>query len=239
MLLHGFTMTRRCWGGLDADLAVDHEVISVDLPGHGEAQPVGAPVAEAADALAELGPAVFCGYSLGGRHALVLAARHPDALDGLVTIGATAGIDDPDARAARHDTDVARARRLVLGGVDAFLDEWLGMPLFADLPAADAHLDERRTNRASGLASSLVLAGTGAQVPVWDELTHATMPARFVVGGDDERFVAVTDRLVGAWGGDGRRVTVDGVGHAAHLLAPSAVAEAVRAVTGRSPTAAP
>ena len=34
-LVHGFTQTGRSWGPVAADLSQDHEVVSVDAPGHG------------------------------------------------------------------------------------------------------------------------------------------------------------------------------------------------------------
>ena len=53
-----------------------------------------------ADHLVAGGRAVYVGYSMGGRVALHAALRHPDAVERLVLIGATAGIDDADERAA-------------------------------------------------------------------------------------------------------------------------------------------
>ena len=55
----------------------------------------------------------------------------PTLVDGLVLVGATAGIDDAAERAARRAADEALADRLERDGVDAFLDEWLASPLFA------------------------------------------------------------------------------------------------------------
>ena len=64
--------------------------------------------------------AVLCGYSLGGRLALHAALRDPGRYAGVVTIGASAGIEEPVAaqrprrgrRAARRlDGDACRSRR--------------------------------------------------------------------------------------------------------------------------------
>ena len=37
VLVHGFTQTGRCWGPAADELATDHELITVDAPGHGRA----------------------------------------------------------------------------------------------------------------------------------------------------------------------------------------------------------
>jgi 2-succinyl-6-hydroxy-2,4-cyclohexadiene-1-carboxylate synthase len=232
VLLHGFTQTRRCWHGLDELLARDHEVVRVDLPGHGDAPPLGAPLDETAERLAELvGPAVWVGYSMGGRHVLQVAADHAEVVRGVVTIGATAGIEDAGDRAQRRELDASRAADLIVRGVDRFLEDWLRLPLFATLPEPAAHLEERRANTVEGLASSLVLAGTGAQAPLWTRLAGTTAPARFVVGEHDDRFVPLAHRLTEAWGGPAQVREVVGSGHAAHLERPGAVAAIVGELT--------
>ncbi|MEO1062376.1 MAG: alpha/beta fold hydrolase [Actinomycetota bacterium] len=229
-LLHGFTQTRRCWNGLDELLAERHEVVRVDLPGHGDADPLARPLGDTVDALAdEVGSAVWVGYSMGGRHLLQLAADRPEVIDGAVLIGATAGIDDADARAERHRLDCERASRIIAEGVEAFLDAWLAMPMFATVPPSAAHLEERRHNTVEGLATSLVLAGTGNQEPLWDRL-RSTAPAVFVVGELDARFHELAERLDAAWPGPSRVESISGCGHAAHLEAPEAVADVVHAL---------
>ena len=51
--------------------------------------------------------------------------------------------------------------------LDRFLDEWLAQPLFAGLTLDDGARADRLTNTPEGLASSLRLAGTGAQGSLW------------------------------------------------------------------------
>ncbi len=228
VLVHGFTQTGRCWGPLAADLAADHEVVRVDAPGHGRSAAARADLPATADLLAALGPATFLGYSMGGRMCLESALRHPEAVEALVLISATAGIDDDDERAARRASDEALARRIEAEGVDPFLEDWLALPLFAGLPPHARCIDERRTNTAAGLASSLRLAGTGTQAPSWDHLGALSMPVLVVAGAHDARFTALARRLAEAIGDNATLVVVPDAGHTTQLEAPDAFSAALR-----------
>ncbi len=221
VLAHGFTQNADCWGPLADDLAIDHEVIRVDLPGHGASSTIVADVADGARRLGLTGGAgTYLGYSLGGRHALALAVERPDLVEALVVVGATAGIEDPSERSARAEADDRLADRLEALGVDAFLTEWLAQPLFAGLDARAGGLEARRTNSAAGMASSLRHAGTGRQQPGWHQLGQLAMPVLVVVGARDERYRALGEQLVGAIGASARLAVLDGVGHACHLEDP-------------------
>src|SRR5215218_10961108 len=99
VLVHGLGGAASNWVELAPELARDHRVIAVDLPGHGGSSPLPAlpnlePFAdrvglvlrsEAAD------PAVVVGHSLGCVVALRLAMRSPELVRGLVLVSA-AGI---------------------------------------------------------------------------------------------------------------------------------------------------
>lgn len=221
VLVHGFTQTRRCWEPVASDLATDHELVLVDAPGHGGSSEVRADLAAGGRLLAEVGgPGTYVGYSMGGRFVLHTALARPDAVRGLVLIGATAGIEDDRERTARRAEDEARAARIEAIGVPAFLDEWLALPLFAGLPPDSAHRAEREANTAEGLASSLRLAGTGTQVPSWDRLHELEMPVLVVAGAEDAKFLAAGERLAASIGGNATFATVSGAGHTAHLEQP-------------------
>jgi 2-succinyl-6-hydroxy-2,4-cyclohexadiene-1-carboxylate synthase len=165
---------------------------------------------------------MYVGYSMGGRLCLHLALARPDLVEGLIVLGATAGIDDPGERAARREADEALAADLERGGLDAFLDRWLANPLFAGLDPASAGLDDRRRNTVRGLAQSLRRAGTGTQEPLWDRLGELTVPVLVVAGERDEKFAAHGRRMAGAIGTSATFATVPGAGHPAHLEQPAA-----------------
>lgn len=229
MLVHGFTQTRRCWGPIADDLARDHEVVLVDAPGHGDSAAVEADLVGAGHLLADCGgPATYVGYSMGGRMVLHAALDRPDVVRALVLVGATAGLESADERAARRADDEARALRLEEIGVEAFVDEWLALPLFAGLDAASAARPERLRNTVAGLAGSLRRAGTGTQEPSWHRLGDLTVPVLVVAGENDDKFVALGRRLAAAIGPSATFEVVEGAGHTAHLERPQRFLEILR-----------
>ena len=164
---------------------------------------------------------------MGGRYALHVALRHPDAVERLVLVSATAGIDDPGERADRRRTDDALAARVEADGVESFLRFWLDQPLFATLPAGAAGLETRLGGTAGGLASSLRLAGTGTQQPLWDRLAGIAVPVLVVAGQLDAKYTALGGRMARTIGPRARLEVLPGAGHACHLEQPGAFLDVV------------
>ena len=236
VLAHGFTQTGRVWGSLDRDLAGDHQVVAVDMPGHGHSSDVATTLVDGALLLGRTGgPAGYVGYSMGARFCLHLALACPRVVDSLVLISGTAGIDDVEERRARRASDAALADQLDPGpsggpavSVEAFLKQWMNNPLFAGVGPQTDGFEERRRNTGPGLASSLRLAGTGSQLPLWPKLGRLDMPTLVVCGEADAKFTELGRRMVAAIGPNATLAVVAGTGHAPHLQRPEAVADLVR-----------
>lgn len=239
VLVHGFTQTARSWGPLLPRLVAGHrQVVAVDAPAHGRSEAYRVDLVEGARLVgAAGGEASYVGYSMGGRLTLHLAVAAPHLVRRLVLVGATAGIDDDDERAARRHADEALAVDLERDGLDAFLTRWLANPLFTSLPAGAAGVEDRRANTVAGLAASLRLMGTGTQEPLWDRLGSLRMPALFVAGERDDKFTALARRLAGAWGGHAAVAVVRDAGHACHLERPDAFLDPVLAFLDEEPGA--
>lgn len=245
VLAHGFTQTGAVWGSLDRRLATDHQVVGVDMPGHGGSARVRADLPLGAALLgAVAGRAAYLGYSMGARFCLHLALDQPELVDSLVLISGTAGIDDPDERAERRARDDELADELdpprsgsdgqgSIGDaqvrLDAFLRRWLDTPLLAGVPPDADGWAERRGNTGEGLASSLRLAGTGTQLPLWTRLSGLDMPVLIVTGGLDDKFTGIGRRMADAIGDNATRVVIEAAGHSPHLQEPARVAEEIRA----------
>jgi 2-succinyl-6-hydroxy-2,4-cyclohexadiene-1-carboxylate synthase len=221
VLVHGFTQTHRSWRPVTDRLAHAHAVTAVDAPAHAGSDAVRVGLWDGAAELGDTGGrAGYVGYSMGGRLCLHLALARPELVERLVLVGATAGLDDPEARATRRAADEELARGLERDGVAVFVDRWLAQPLFATLPAEAAARADRLANTAPGLAASLRLAGTGSMEPLWHRLAGLAMPVLVVAGELDTAYTATGKRLAGAIGANATVACVPGAGHACHLERP-------------------
>jgi 2-succinyl-6-hydroxy-2,4-cyclohexadiene-1-carboxylate synthase len=229
--LHGFTQSKNSAHQFRSILTGSYEVLTIDLPGHGENAATTASLEESADLLAETlpdEPFILGGYSLGGRVALHFALRHPERLRHLVVLSATPGILDVEEREARRERDEELAQRIERIGADEFLIEWLAQPMFQTLPR-DALERAARSSDASGLADSLRRAGTGTQRDLTHPLGGLNVATSILAGTKDAKFVGEAARLQGAIPMSVSAL-VDDAGHAAHLERPDRVAELLTAI---------
>lgn len=222
-LVHGFTQTGKSWRPVVDRLQDLNQFTLVDAPGHGRSSAVHVDLAEGARLLGEAaGRSSYVGYSMGGRLALRLAVSRPDLVERLVLVGANPGIVDATQRAARRAEDEALAGRVERDGVGAFVEWWLSQPLFSTFPSDAADREQRLTNTAPGLASSLRLAGAGNQAPLWDRLASLTMPVLVMAGELDAKYAGMARETVAAIGDNAELVLLPGAGHACHLERPDA-----------------
>ena len=238
LLVHGFTQNIACMRPFAVELAHalgerTAAIAMIDAPGHGASEHDTADLIDAASLLVEAGgEGHYVGYSMGGRMLLHAALLFPDRFRSLTLIGATAGIDDGAERAKRMVADEQLAERLEGEGLESFLDFWLGLDLFATLPAGAAGRDERLTNRVAGLASSLRQCGTGNQFPLWGLLERIHVPVQVIAGASDTKFSALGQRMAKELP-NAQFASVPG-GHAVHSESPQAVAELIAGFSSSS-----
>lgn len=108
VLVHGTQLSAAQWHGYAARLGPAVEVVTPDLPAHGTRRDEEftwegalAVIDEAVRSAPPRRPVVLGGHSLGGYLAMAWAARHPDALAGLVPMGSCAIPRGPGAAAYR------------------------------------------------------------------------------------------------------------------------------------------
>jgi 2-succinyl-6-hydroxy-2,4-cyclohexadiene-1-carboxylate synthase len=241
LLLHGFTGSIRSWGAHTPVLASVQRVIAVDLIGHGQSD---APedwrrysmehcVADLLALLDILDVADFdlLGYSMGGRVALQLAAAAPERIKRLIVESGSPGLEDAAEREARIAADEQLAQTIEGDGLEAFVDLWERLPLFASqvrLPA-DVRARVRAQRLASeprGLANSLRGMGTGRQTSLWERLTSLQMPALLLAGALDAKYCELARQMATRLPHAAVR-TIAEVGHTTHLEQPDAFQQAV------------
>lgn len=253
VILHGYTGSARSMQGVAEALSGEYETISPDLPGHGRS--VGGAAGGGydfeqcvRDLIATLESAGhdrahWLGYSMGARLALGCAVRRPASVASLVLVGARAGILDDGERESRRRADESLARRIETQGLEAFVDEWMAMPLFAtQRRLGAAFVDEQRrarlANDAQELAASLRGLGPAAQPALFGELHRVAAPVLLVAGELDAAFVASARDLA-------RRLPeaevceITGAGHAVHLERPGDFIRVARNFLRRVPGGAP
>ncbi len=241
LLMHGFTGSLATW---DRHLPAltGFRTIRFDMLGHGRSD---APDDHARYAMAEvvedvralldsLGVerAAVVGYSMGGRVALRFALAHPERCWALVLESASPGIADPAERARRIEADERLARLLETEGIEAFVEYWESLPLWATQARLSAQVRaalraQRLAQRPGGLARSLRGLGAGHDDSVLESLPTLSLPVLLITGALDEKYVrlaaAMAERLPAA-----RWVNVPEAGHAVHLEAPEAFDAAVQ-----------
>ncbi|MCL4263991.1 MAG: 2-succinyl-6-hydroxy-2,4-cyclohexadiene-1-carboxylate synthase [Anaerolineae bacterium] len=241
LLLHGFTGSSQNWRPLLPGLTEHYQVILVDVLGHGR---TASPPDEtryaiervAADLLAlvdEWGYAEMgiLGYSMGGRLALFTAVTYPHRITHLILESASPGLATAVERKERITQDQELADWIETNGVEAFVNRWEQLPLWASqqqLPTAvrqQLH-QQRLQNNPLGLANSLRGMGTGAQPSLWEQLPTLTIPTLLLAGELDTKFVTI-NRQMAALLLNAHLEIVPGAGHTVHLERPLAWQESV------------
>jgi 2-succinyl-6-hydroxy-2,4-cyclohexadiene-1-carboxylate synthase len=218
----GFMQRGDAWTPVAGRLEATHDVVALEHREHSFEGRVGEIAAAAGE------EAVLVGYSLGGRLALRTVLRDSARYAGLVTVGATAGIDDPELRSARAEADERLASWMEAAPIEDIVAIWERQPLFAD--QSDALVEAQRPARMSHdpaeLAMLLRTAGQGVLEPVWHELLTLELPVLAIAGARDEGYVRAAERIADT-APHGRAAIVEDAGHAAHLQRPDEVARLI------------
>ena len=242
VLLHGFTGSAASWHPLTKQFVeAGIRVIALDMLGHGHSD---APVQPEryemqhcqADIIAVLqymgiqrGEAILLGYSMGGRIALYCAFS--GFFRALILESASPGLATAEERVRRQQSDNELAARIEREGIQAFVDHWEKLPLFASqrhLPASrwEEQRKQRMQNRPQGLANSLRGVGTGVQPALHDQLSTLTLPTLLITGALDQKFCTIAGDMVQAIPHAQWQV-VPCAGHTIHLEQPDQFAQLV------------
>lgn len=142
----------------------------------------------AADVAAEDPAPVLLGYSLGGRLALHALLARPAMWRGAVMVSTHLGLPEPGARHERRASDAAWAERFRAQSWASLLEEWNAREVFRGrtqaLPRPEAAYDR------NALAHALEAWSLGSQTHLLPRLASLPMPILWIVGAEDDRYVA-------------------------------------------------
>ena len=236
VLLHGFTGSAESWRTHVAVFRNKFKTVAVELLGHGASDSPADPARFRMDRCVEDLAAVFdhlglarvdlLGYSMGGRVALHMAAAHPERVGTLVLESASPGLARLDERQARAASDEALANSIEQRGLEAFVERWSELPLFASqatLPeVVRAELRAQRLrNNPRGLANCLRGLGAGVAPALWERLKEVRMPTLVMAGALDHKYAAIAQAMAASLA-TSQLANVPDAGHAAHLEQPEA-----------------
>jgi 2-succinyl-6-hydroxy-2,4-cyclohexadiene-1-carboxylate synthase len=146
----------------------------------------------------------------------------------VVTIGATAGIEDPALRSTRAEADERLASWMEAAPIEDIVAVWERQPLFAD--QAETLVESQRAGRLAQepahLARLLRTAGQGVLEPVWHELITLDLPLLALAGARDEGYTSAA-RKIAETAPNARAAIIEDAGHAAHLQQPAEVASLI------------
>jgi (E)-2-((N-methylformamido)methylene)succinate hydrolase len=203
LFIHGVGGDSRNWDRIAESLQARHDVVAMDLRGHGGSDLITGPVDAhdlARDALQVLDEAgvrtcAVVGFSLGGAVAQALALDHPERVDKLALIGSVAGRTPEEQAKARE-----RIRFLEENGTAA-LAEGNRVRWFTDAFRRDhADVVEQRVAqvKACDAASYLHAFRVFATADFADRLHEIRVPTLVVTGEDDLAATGRMARLMGA-----------------------------------------
>lgn len=216
MLVHGFGGAKEDFSDQLDDLALDHQVITLDLRGHGESD---GPEAEdrysldrfAADLLnvidaLELPSVRLLGHSMGGMVARRFVLAHPDRVDALVLMDTSPGpVPGMDGEIIDLGVQIAREQGMeeLKRVMDAF--EPLGTPAYDRVLAGRPGYREFCDAKWAALSQAMytkLLVEIRDQADQLGALSAVDCPTLVMVGVEDAPFrevsEAMADTIVGA-----------------------------------------
>ena len=222
LLIHGSGMSARYWVEQLRGLA--GAVVAIDLPGHGEsAGPAARTLEEDVDLTAAFadavtdGPVVAVGHSLGGAIGLALAARHPEAVRGVVLLSSCARLRaaESPARWLLPFVPAPMRRELLFSAASRLL-----FAPGASGATVSFGMQELRRCRPETLARDVALARSMDMTAAAQALR---VPALVLCGSRDQVTPPALSRELHALIAGSRLALIEGAGHMVHMEASGVV----------------
>lgn len=228
LLLHGLMGRARTWWRVARWLTPHGRVVGWDARAHGRNPHRGPAATEdfVADAAAlirvlELGPAVVIGHSMGGLHALALAATHPELVRAVVSEDMA-----PDQRGRTADN----WRWVFESWPSSFVSAGAVREFFGD---QGDYFAECFTETVDGyrltanLDALYEIAGEWGRRDYWDLVARVRCPTLVIEAEHTLMPAGQQAELTARLAGPAKHLTVPGAGHVVHDDAPAAYRAAV------------
>ncbi|SCW43258.1 alpha/beta fold hydrolase [Ancylobacter rudongensis] len=230
VLIHGVGMASEVWGPQIVALSVGHDVIALDMPGHGGSSlpPEDARLSDYADQVVALldglglPSAALVGHSMGALVALETALSHPARVRAVAALNAVfcrtpeqraivtarAGSLEAEGRAASHAAAVAR---------------WFGAPVPVELEASAAQVAALlASGDPVGYARTYALFAASDDAHR-DRLASLAVPALFMTADGDANSTPAMSQAMAALAPQGRAEVLQGARHMMTLTHPGEV----------------
>lgn len=234
VLLHGVGLDRSVWEPLTELIGEQHDVVALDLPGHGGRPPVSAGITlrDLADGVAESIPigSHVVGFSLGALVAQHLAVKRPELVRTLTCVSSVCD-RTPDERAAVL-ARLKAAEAALDASSEASIQRWYDG---TDVPESIiAHTREvlLANDEESFLACYRVFATADAEIA--RHLGSIAVPTLAITGAEDPGSTPEMSRRLAAAVPEGSVVIVPDARHMLPVQDPAALAAHLTAFIGES-----
>jgi 2-succinyl-6-hydroxy-2,4-cyclohexadiene-1-carboxylate synthase len=239
--LHGFTGSSEDWDKIIPKINSRFACAVIDLIGHGKSDSPEEFVYYMADSIADqilnsinsftAEKIILAGYSMGGRAALNFAVKYPERVKGLILESASPGIKSKEERKKRIKKDAELTQFISRCTIEEFVDYWMNQDLFAtQLRFSKFKREEIRKqklkNSKTGLVNCLNYFGTGAMLPLYDQLPNITCKTLLITGGLDSKFTQLNSWMLKNFP-SAKHIIINTAGHNTHLEEPSKFIQAV------------
>jgi pimeloyl-ACP methyl ester carboxylesterase len=194
LFIHGYPLNRTLWEPQIDDLSYTTRVLTVDLRGHGESDPMPGPYPmdmladdciSLLDALGITTPIVICGLSMGGYVTFAFYRRYAARVAGLILTATRAGADSSESKANRDKSAVLAHEK----GADVIAEAMLPRLLSPKTLTARPDLVDRVRKIMRGISvDGLVgdLTGMRDRLDSTPLLTQINIPTLIIYGADDQ-----------------------------------------------------
>lgn len=228
VLVHGFPMDHRIWQEQLTALSEVCRVIAVDLKGFGktrcnEAFTIDSMADELVLFLKGIGafPCILTGLSMGGYISLSLAARHPDAVKGLVIMSSKSEADAPAGKEARQKMAQLAQEK----GSAAVAEQMLPRVLTSETIASRPDVTTKMRQIMEACPANTIANASFAMRDRPDrtaDLPNLKMPVLVVLGTGDNLIPPETGRKFADACPNGRLVLIENAGHMPCMENPQA-----------------